>query len=115
MAYVPGRSNNSEYEPVRLFVEKLCGRIQKPVCPALIKVRETRPQKSMKTAFQKVMNVSGAFSVRSGITVAGKNLLLIDDLFDSGATINECAKMLKASSAQNVFALALTKTNHVAG
>lgn len=52
-------------------------------------------------------NVAGAFAVRKNHHFAGKNLCLIDDVKTTGATLNECAKMLKQAGAQSVFAIVL--------
>jgi predicted amidophosphoribosyltransferase len=62
---------------------------------------------------QKRRNVAGAFAIQKS-NVKGQRILLIDDIYDSGATINECARVLKAAGAAKVYALTLTKTGHVA-
>ena len=52
-------------------------------------------------------NMSGAFSIRRFSKVIGKNVLLIDDVITTGATISECAKVLKNNGAKNVYAVSL--------
>jgi predicted amidophosphoribosyltransferase len=79
----------------------------------LQKTRATRPQKDMVTMEQKRRNVAGAYAVHSP-SVKGQRILLIDDIYDSGATINECARVLKAAGANKIYALTLTKTSHTA-
>ena len=111
---VPGTQLDRSYEPVCLLAEKLCAQIDRPFIPGLRKTRATSPQKEMQTAAQKIRNVRGAFAVTQPERVAARRILLVDDLFDSGATINECAKVLKRAGAQKVYALTLTKTTHVA-
>lgn len=114
VVYVPAtQSENRLYEPVRLFAEKLGAQIDKPLIHELRKTRATRPQKEMQTAEQKVRNVRGAFAVTKPGMLASRNVLLIDDLFDSSATVNECARVLKQAGARKVFVLTLTKTTHV--
>jgi len=51
-------------------------------------------------------NVAGAFSVRRGSVVA-KNLILVDDVVTSGATLAEAAKVLRAAGAERIFGFAL--------
>jgi ATP-dependent DNA helicase RecQ len=79
----------------------------------LIKTRRTRPQKEMVNLTQKTLNVKGAFKVPNNETIRNKNILLIDDLYDSGATLNECTRVLKSAGARKVLVLTLTRTMHV--
>lgn len=48
-------------------------------------------------------NVKGAFKISNGDDVADKTILLIDDIFTTGATLNECAKVLKRAGACVVY------------
>jgi RecQ family ATP-dependent DNA helicase len=114
VVYVPGTQPDRSYEPVCLFAEKLSEQLDKPLIHGLWKTRSTKPQKEMQTAEQKIRNVRGAFAVTQSERVAARRILLVDDLSDSGATVNECAKVLKRSGAKKVYALTLTKTTHVA-
>ncbi len=43
--------------------------------------------------------IKGAFSLKKGVSVEGKNILIIDDIYTTGATINECCKVLKKNKA----------------
>jgi len=52
-------------------------------------------------------NVAGAFAVREDHPFAGKTVCLIDDIKTTGATLNECARTLKAAGASKVYALVL--------
>jgi len=52
-------------------------------------------------------NVSGAFAIRNGRKLEGKKVCLIDDIKTTGATLNECAKILKEAGVSKVFALVL--------
>ncbi|MFW5890976.1 MAG: RecQ family ATP-dependent DNA helicase [bacterium] len=76
------------------------------------KIRETRPQKNMKNISRKIKNIKNAFAIseKHYKKLKGKNILLIDDIYDSGATINECAKTLKNMDVNNIFVFTLLKT-----
>ena len=78
----------------------------------LRKARSTQPQKNMEGQVQKNANVHRAFETVSPERIAGKHVLLIDDLYDSGATLDECARVLARACAARVYALALTRTIH---
>ena len=51
--------------------------------------------------------VKGAFALAPGVDVRGRDILLVDDIFTTGATMGECARMLKVAGARHVIGLAL--------
>ncbi len=65
-------------------------------------VRPTRKQGTL-TRTQRMANLRGAFQVRLPQLVASANLLLIDDVMTSGATVNEAAKVLLHAGARKVL------------
>lgn len=103
-------STPREFSPVHEVCKALSHTFNKPVQPCVVKTRQTKPQKELLTLAQKRDNVTGAFSVRGDIT--GKRILLVDDLFDSGATLEEITRVLLKSKAAHVNALTLTRTIH---
>jgi len=52
-------------------------------------------------------NISGAFKVKWNTQVRGKNILLLDDVITTGATISECGKILLESGASKVYAVSI--------
>lgn len=64
----------------------------------------------MRTLAQKRANVAGAFAVRGD--VRGKRLLVLDDLYDSGATLEEVTRVLRRAGAARLCVLTLTRTIH---
>jgi ATP-dependent DNA helicase RecQ len=99
-----------ENDPVRAFSSALSDKIKIPVQTLLVKTRQTQPQKELQTLAQKHTNVAGAFAVKGSVT--GKRLLVVDDLFDSGATLAEITRLLLKSGAASVNVLTLTRTIH---
>lgn len=73
----------------------------------LVRIRRTVAQPVAATPAARVRNVAGAFAVRADHRFAGKTVCLIDDIKTSGATLNECAKVLKEAGADKVHALVL--------
>lgn len=53
--------------------------------------------------------VAGAFRVTHPLLIAGENILLVDDVFTTGATISACAETLLAAGARNVFVLTVAR------
>lgn len=88
----------------------IAGHLKRPgvkVNTDLVRLRRTKMQSAAVSAAGRAKNVAGAFAVRLGHEFSGKNICLIDDIKTSGATLNECAKTLKAAGAHKVFALVL--------
>ena|GEM_PF-146881 len=58
---------------------------------------------------QKILQ--GAFSIVEGANIQGKKILLVDDIYTTGATVTECAKVLKSCGATEIFVLAFASNN----
>jgi predicted amidophosphoribosyltransferase len=54
-------------------------------------------------------NVRKAFSIKHPEQIAGLRVLLIDDVYTTGATVNECAKILKKAGAKEVHVMTLAR------
>jgi ComF family protein len=76
----------------------------------LIRCRETTPQVELKPN-ERAQNVRGAFETAKPGLVAGRKLMLVDDVFTTGATINECARMLRQAGAARACALTVTRSS----
>lgn len=71
---------------------------------ALKKIKHTKPQVNCNEE-QRLHNVKNAFNVVFPEKVKGKRIILIDDVFTTGSTLRECAKVLKKAGAKSVDAL----------
>jgi ComF family protein len=74
----------------------------------LSRSRWTEPQTSLARA-ERRKNVKGAFSLRHPDRVRGRRILLVDDVLTTGATINECARVLMKAGAECVDVLTLAR------
>lgn len=74
-------------------------------------LRRTKPTPSQGglSASARRLNVAAAFSVTNPALVAGKKVVLVDDVLTTGATLNSCAKTLKQSGAASVDALVVAR------
>ncbi|MDD5368869.1 MAG: RecQ family ATP-dependent DNA helicase [Anaerolineaceae bacterium] len=103
-------SHLREWDPVQVFCEALSRRIKIPVQAVVVKNRQTQPQKELKTLAQKRANVASAFTLTGDL--CGKRILLVDDLYDTGATLEEITCLLLKQGVACVNVLTLTRTIH---
>ena len=72
----------------------------------LIRTRATAPLYDH-TRAERRRELRGAFAVTEGADVAGLDVLLVDDIMTTGATLTECARVLKRAGARRVYAFVL--------
>jgi ComF family protein len=75
----------------------------------LIRCRRT-PSQGKRNAAQRERNVRGAFRLNKARNVKGLRLVLVDDVFTTGATVSECARVLRRAGAARVDVLTLART-----
>ena len=73
----------------------------------LIRKKETKPQSGLSFT-QRKNNMKDAFELKNTFDIYHKNMLLIDDIYTTGATINSCSKLLKKKNANEVYFLTLS-------
>ncbi len=78
----------------------------------LVRTRWTEPQINF-SGPERHKNVRHAFSVTNPQKVKGKSVMLVDDVFTTGATANECARVLKKAGAETVLVLTLARVTYL--
>lgn len=74
----------------------------------LVRVRNNPPQVGLTRPARK-QNIKKVFAVKNPKMVSGKNILLIDDVITTGATVDEAARVLRKAGAESVSVLALAR------
>ena len=80
----------------------LCGNL-------LERTRDTQSQTGL-TPHQRRANLRGAFRVKDREQVSGREVLLVDDVFTTGATASECARVLRRAGATRVWVATVART-----
>lgn len=104
-----GRLLKRRYNQSALLAKEL-GRLSgiKVDYGSVVKNRKTKPQVDC-SGEERLRNVRGAFLVKQPQNIAGKRILLVDDVLTTGATLKECAAALKKASPKSIDALTLAR------
>ena len=106
----PARVRDRGYNQSALLTQAMAGDGSVPVdAHSLVRRRSTVPQVGLK-AGERLQNVAGAFGC-SGDALAGRDVLVIDDVCTTGATLEACAIALREAGARSVRALTLARAN----
>lgn len=81
-----------------------------PVIDCLVKVKETKEQKLLGKE-ERMKNILDAFEIKNKEKLFKKNILLIDDVYTTGATINECKKNIEECNINKIYLLTIAKSN----
>jgi len=96
------REKQREYNQALLLAKELSKVLNLPVVDSAIqRVKATEAQKDM-TVEERARNLKNAFVVTDKQAVKGKHVILVDDVFTSGSTANECARILRKADARRV-------------
>ncbi len=103
--------NRRGYNQVELIASGVARKLGWPFqASALCRIKDTRSQVGL-SADARRRNVHGAFEASSK-KVRGKDIILIDDLFTTGATLLACTQALLGAGAGKVFALTVARADH---
>jgi ComF family protein len=86
-----------------------------PVAPDWLVRRRRTPSQGRLGPLARSRNVRGAFALRQGRSVAGKRLVVIDDVMTTGATAEECARVLRRAGASHIGVLTLARAVRAGG
>ena len=95
------------YDQVELLAQAVGKELGMTPVPLLKKVRHNRPQSGIYGAAERRANVLGAYREIDREAIAGKRILLLDDILTSGATAGEAARVLKTAGAKEVHCAAM--------
>ena len=110
VTYVPvsrRRRRRRGYDQTRLLAEAACRALGISAETTVRKVRHNPPQSGFSTLSQRRANVINAFQVTDPAAVAGKRVLLIDDVLTTGATLTEVSRILRTAGADKVVCATL--------
>lgn len=104
------RKRQRGYDQAALLAEEVAGRLGLPCVRLLEKIRHTAENSALSGAEKRRANVSGAYTAADPELTNGKRILLVDDVYTTGATMSECARTLLMAGAASVCGAALART-----
>jgi ComF family protein len=99
----PARQRERGFNQAGLLAKLLARQSSIPVKPLLERIRYTNTQTALDRS-ERMENLHNAFRLRKNADVRGLRMLLVDDVLTTGATLNECARVLKRAGALSVHA-----------
>jgi ComF family protein len=98
----PVREREREFNQAELLAKHLSAATKIPLHNKLLRRVLPTATQTLLTREQRAKNMRGAFAVRDGIKLAGEKIVLVDDVFTTGATTSACAKVLRKAGAGDV-------------
>ena len=95
------------FDQAKMLCASLCVDWHTTPQETLRKVADNPPQSGLEDAPTRRANVLGVYEPVDAANIAGKRLLLVDDILTTGATLGECTRVLKAAGAADVVCLTL--------
>lgn len=113
VTYVPMRKEKIKkrgYNQSGLFASALALNWGKPVQELLRERKNSGVQRDLNYT-ERFINVIDRYEITDNFRIKGKNILIVDDVFTTGATLNECARCLKNAGAEKVFTCAIARSD----
>jgi competence protein ComFC len=108
---VPPSYTSRPFDPVSLLAEHVERQTEIPWHRnALRRNKLTKPQKAIQEREVKALNVSNVYRPTGALDLSGKTVLLLDDTFDSGATLDHVSGILREAGAKTILVLVVAKT-----
>lgn len=103
------REKQRGFNQSKILADEIAKKFNIEIFESLKRVKNNKPQAKLKNVGQREENMRNSFGIINPETIKDKNILLVDDVFTSGSTMNEAVKILKENGAKRIIALVLAK------
>ncbi len=103
------RENRRGFNQAELLARLIARHYRLDIGEGLIRITQSIPQVDVKDRAKRLSNVRGLYACPNPDVFQGRTILLVDDVCTTGATLNECARILKEAGAKSVSALAIAR------
>jgi len=111
ITYVPitkKKERERGFNQSEIIAKKLGEKLNLPIVRLLDKIKETSDQVGL-SRYERLKNLKGSFAARPWVD-QGQNVLLVDDVYTTGATMEECSRTLKKSGYKNINYFTIART-----
>ncbi len=107
----PSRLFKREINPSHILAKNIAKKLKLQYSENLLKKTKNTPPQSKLNRLERLENIKHSFSLKDDgkLDLNGKNILLVDDLFTTGSTVNECSKILKEARSNRVEVITLAR------
>ncbi len=104
------RKKKRGYNQSELIAKQLAKQMRnlKYIPKVLYKIKDTIPQ-SILDKEKRIENIRGAYYIKNGEILKNRKILLIDDIYTTGSTVNECSKIVKQAGAKEIGIFTLAR------
>lgn len=100
------------YDQCQLLCKAMGEQLALPWEKTLRKIRHTPPQSGLSSVAERKANVLGAYRAVNQVDLRGKRIVLVDDIYTTGSTMNECARVLLTAGAKEVHGAAIAAVRY---
>ncbi|HTS16739.1 MAG TPA: ComF family protein [Verrucomicrobiae bacterium] len=105
----PRKLRQREFNQAEYLADGLSRVVDVPVVKRNLRRAKDTPTQTKLDAEARMKNLRDAFGVRDESAFKGKRLVILDDVFTTGATMDSCAKTMKSAGARDVVAVAVAR------
>lgn len=112
VTYIPLHKSKQRmrgFNQAQILAENVADYFNAECLPLLERILNNKQQAKISDKFKRKENVSGCFQTINAEKIAGKNILLVDDVSTSGSTLDEASKILKKYGARKIICLVVAK------
>lgn len=103
----PARRRKRGYNQAEILAVKLGEVLDMEVCSdLLVRVKKTKPQKELNDA-ERLRNLTEAFMISGQVPRRYRTVLLVDDIYTTGSTMEACSRKLKEAGVQRIFCISI--------
>lgn len=103
------RGRSRGYNQAQIIAKIVAANLGLQLSSAVSKIKDTPAQAETKDWEERKKNLENCFAVANLESVKDKNFIILDDVFTSGATLNEIARTLKNAGARRILGLVVAK------